>query len=241
MRTLRYGCQVAQEPTPQTTQTPRAPAHRTAGRRGRPRAGERAQRRERVLDVALDELVEHGCEELTMQRIAEQAGASKETLYAWFGSREGLLQALIERNADQSARQIQAALNGATLNGPTRLEVILTSYATGLLTLLTSPPSLALNRAAMTSPVLAELLLKAGRHRIGPLVERYLHAQHVAGKLHAPDPAAAFRLLYGLVVQDTQIRVLLGEHPPTHEEISHHARRAVERFVHLTCHERETG
>ena len=93
---------------------------------------------------------------------------------------------------------------------------------------------MALNRAAMTSPELAELLLRSGRHRVGPLVERYLHQEHIAGQVHAPDAAAAFRLFYGLVVQDTQIRVLLGEQPPTGQDIAHHADMAVKRFLQLT-------
>ena len=82
-----------------------------ASRRGRPRAGERAQRRDHVLDAALAELLERGYDAMTMQDVASRAGASKETLYAWFGSRTGLLQALIERSADNSAERVQAALD----------------------------------------------------------------------------------------------------------------------------------
>lgn len=182
-----------------------------------------------MLDAALGQLIDDGYESVTMQRIAARAGASKETLYAWFGSREGLLQALIERNADHSARRIDAALHRSAA-----VPATLTGYAVGLLTLLTSPASVALNRAAMTSPRLAELLLRAGRHRVGPLVEQYLGRLHATGQLHAPDPAAAFRLLYGLVVQDTQIRVLLGESPPAGDDIARHAAVAVERFLELS-------
>lgn len=182
-----------------------------------------------MLDAALDQLIDDGYESVTMQRIAVRAGASKETLYAWFGSREGLLQELIERNADHSARQVEAALQR-----PAAVSATLTGYAVGLLSLLTSPASVALNRAAMTSPALAELLLRSGRHRVGPLVERYLDQAHTAGELHAPDSAAAFQLLYGLVVQDTQIRVLLGEPPPTRTAITRHAALSVERFLQLT-------
>jgi len=201
-----------------------------AARRGRPRRDELVARREAVLDAALEELVERGYERLTMQGVAARARASKETLYAWFGGRDGLVRALIERNADVSAARVRAALDGeadptATLEG----------YARGLLTLLTGPVSVALNRAAMGSPALAEELLRSGRHRIGPLVEEYLGDLHRRGALDVPDPPAAFRLLYGLVVQDDQIRTLLGEPAPSPAAVEARARTAVAAFLRLSA------
>ncbi len=53
------------------------------------------------------------------------------------------------------------------------------------------------------------------------------------GLLPRADPARAFELLYGLTVQDTQIRCLLGEAPPDAAAIERQATHAVRRFVHL--------
>lgn len=206
-------------------------SQRTVGpnRRGRPRAGEREQRLRRVLDAAFDELLEHDYERVTMLAIASRAGASKETLYSWFGDRAGLFAALINDNADASAARVKAALDGDADPRDT-----LIGFATGLLSLLTSPRSLALNRAAMSSPELAEILLAGGRHRIGPIVEHYLARLSDQRRLDITDTGDAFRLLYGLVIQDTQIRVLLGEPPPTPDQIAAHAHAAVDRFLELT-------
>lgn len=201
----------------------------TASRRGRPRKGEQQQRRQRVIDTALAELVERGYDRVTMLGIATRAGASKETLYSWFGNREGLFAALIQDLADRAAERIQAALDG----DKDPIET-LTVFATGLLTLLTGEQSIALNRAAMNSPDLAEILLASGRYRAGPLVEQYLARLTDAGYLHITDPPEAFRLLYGLVIQDTQIRVLLGEPPPSKAVIATQAATAVDRFLHYT-------
>ena len=197
-------------------------------RRGRPRAGEQADRRRRVITAALDELIEHGYERVTMLGVASRAGASKETLYRWFGSKEGLFAALIEANADQSAERVRQALEGDA--DP---EEILVGYAVGLLTLLTGAPSVALNRAAVASPDLAEVLLVNGRHRVGPLVEAYLARLSDDGVLEVADPAEAFELLYGLVIRDTQIRVLLGEPGPGPEAIRRRATTAVAEFLLL--------
>jgi AcrR family transcriptional regulator len=205
-------------------------AHRDSPvRRGRPRGDEREERRRRILDAALDVLAERGYQRATMLAVASRAGASKETLYAWFGSREGLFRALIETNADASVRQVEQAL--ASDDDPGR---VLTHYAENLLALLTDRGSVVLNRAAMTSSELATVLLASGRHRAGPAVANYLARLDADGYLRIDDPDSAFRLLYGLVVQDTQISVLLGQDPPSAVARSTQARRAVERFLVLT-------
>ena len=195
-------------------------------RRGRPTTAERARRREAVLDAALDELVENGYEGVTMLAVAQRAQSSKETLYSWFGNREGMFVALIRRNADRSVSHVQAALSGEAEPGET-----LVRFAAGLLRLLTGAASVALNRAAMTSPELAHVLLREGRYRVGPLVEMYLGTLRDRGVLEMGDPSAAFELLYGLVVRDSQIRVLLGERAPSRPDLEEQARQAVELFM----------
>ncbi|QFG24764.1 TetR/AcrR family transcriptional regulator [Actinomadura sp. WMMB 499] len=207
-------------------------AEQTGRRRGRLPAAERERRRAEVLDAALSVVTEQGYDRATMSDVAARAGASKETLYAWFGDREGLIAALIEANADASAARLVALVGDRDVT-PGTARRALVAYATGLLTLLTGPSSVTLNRAAMASPSLARTLLSSGRHRIGPLVEDYLERLHAAGIVHAPDPGEAYRTLYGLVVRDTQIRVLLGEEAPTAAEIAEHAETAVTGFLAL--------
>ena len=52
------------------------------------------------------------------------------------------------------------------------------------------------------------------------------------------DPAEAFRLFYGLTIQDSQIRALLGEPPPNASERAKMARSAVSRFITLPPYSR---
>ena len=182
-----------------------------------------------MVEAAYAELIEHGYQPLTMTGVARRAGASKETLYAWFGNKTGLFSALITENADAAARRIDDAL--ASVKDPYDT---LIAFTTGLLRLLTSDQSVALNRAAINSPELAATLLAAGRHRVGPLAERYLQRLVEAGYLVLDDPADGFTVLYGLAVRDTQIRVLLGEAPPTPAERDCRARAAVDAFLALS-------
>jgi AcrR family transcriptional regulator len=199
-------------------------------RRGRPPAAERAGRRHAALDAALAEIRDKGFERLTMSGVAARAGSSKESLYVWFGSKEGLVAELIRR---QSARTNTAVESALTTNQPAR--EVLVGIATNLLNVLLSDTSLALNRAAMSSPALAAILLQHGRHTTGPLIERYLAQLHRDGLMQFENPAEAFRLFYGLTIQDSQIRALLGEPPPNAAERSRMARSAVSRFIALAA------
>jgi AcrR family transcriptional regulator len=215
-------------------------------RRGRPPAGASAAHRQVVLDATFQLLVERGYQGTTMAAVAERAGSSKETLYAWFGSKQGLFTALIHRQAQAAnqavadAFQATGAADGGRSADPA---ATLTTFATNLLRLLLGERSVALNRAAIAelgggatqrSGELAAVLLAQGRHRTGPIVEAYLARLAADGHLHIDDPADAFQLLYGLVVQDLQIRVLLGEPPPPPAALAAHARTAVHRFLALT-------
>lgn len=53
------------------------------------------ERQKAVLDAALRLLVEEG-DQLTMTAVARRASCSKETLYKWFGDRDGLLTATVQ-------------------------------------------------------------------------------------------------------------------------------------------------
>ena len=50
---------------------------------------------DRILDAAIQEFVHHGLAGARVDRIAERAGANKQLLYRYFGSKEGLFDAAI--------------------------------------------------------------------------------------------------------------------------------------------------
>lgn len=196
-------------------------------RAGRPRRGEASTRRQRLLDSAATELVERGASSLTVAAVAARAGASKGTIYSWFGDRDGLLRALIERNADVTVERLRAA----ALSGDARAGLV--AFATALLELLLGPVSLELNRTAIANPSLGPILLDGGRHRVGPVVAEHLAGLAASGELTLDDEAEAFAVLYGLVVGDLQIRALLGEPTPGRAGLVSRAAAGVDRFLAL--------
>jgi AcrR family transcriptional regulator len=195
---------------------------------GRPRLGEQKFRREQVLTAAMEELIESGYEKLTMLKVARRANASKETLYTWFGDKTGLFQEMIASNADATATKVQQAFS---VDGDAA--EILGQFAYGLLSLLSSRSSIALNRAAMSSPDLALLLLQQGRYRVSPIVEAYLRQLQESKVLRRNCCSDQFTLLYGLVIRDTQIRLLLGDAVPVKVDLQRQAHSGVEHFLAL--------
>ena len=72
--------------------------------------------RERFLDAALSVLFDRGVSGLSVRGVAEAAGASTLSVYARFGGRAGLLDALYERTFD-SLRELLEGLPPSTQDG----------------------------------------------------------------------------------------------------------------------------
>jgi AcrR family transcriptional regulator len=191
-------------------------------------------RQQAVLDAVLGLMVEDG-EQLTMDAVARRASCSKETLYKWFGDRDGLLTATVRWQASRVHAGHDAAqgLDGATLRE--RLQ----DFAVTWLEVITGPTSVALNRIAIAhagsrKSNLGGIVLANGRFAIGERVKPVLEAGRAAGLLAFADSEAAFRTFFGLVGRDIQIRLLLGETLDLDGAgIRRDAGRAVEQFLAL--------
>ena len=70
----------------------------------------REERAEQILDAAVALLVRDGFAALTMDRLAGEAGIAKSVVYAIFGSREGLLDALVAREGRRAEADADAAV-----------------------------------------------------------------------------------------------------------------------------------
>lgn len=179
-----------------------------------------------MLQAALAELVASGYEGATTAAIARRAGASKQTLYRWFGDRNGIFAELIERNS-------AAVASSLDLDRTEPVAATLRRLARRLLALLLGPESLALNRAAIASPALARVLRASGRNRVAPVVTAWLAEQDASGTMTVPDASEAFETFVGLVVGERQVRALLGAPTPSKAERDRWADRAVEHFLVL--------
>ena len=197
------------------------------------KAENRAKRRDHMLDVAVEVLAGHGYRDANMLEVARRARASKETLYAWFGDKRGLFEAVIERNA--AAVQAVMATQWER-DGP--VEDALEAFGRALLSLLVGESAVALNRAAISEavsdPRLAETLVASGRQATLPAFIRFLETRTARGELEIVAPGAAAEDFLGLLLGDLQIRRLLGvTAAPGDAQIKARAKAATEKFLKL--------
>lgn len=174
-----------------------------------------------------------------MASVAAAARTSKETLYGWFGDKQGLFGAVVEREAAAINEELAGALGGLEAGDEQPPpEVVLTEFGRRLLTLLLGSRSLAINRAAIAEAAsdaeFGRILAAGGRENTGRLVRDYLAAEHERARLEVPDPQEAFETFLGLLVRDLQMRVLMGaQSPPSALDIDARAAVAVAAFMRL--------
>ena len=105
-----------------------------------------------MLDVAAGLLADYGVRRISLQDIAAGAGVSRQSLYRWFGDRDGVVRAVIARERDRFVEAALAAADG---------EDDLTAAVSALLseTLRTAAAHPLLNRLRQSDPEMLLLLL----------------------------------------------------------------------------------
>ncbi|MCV3764513.1 MULTISPECIES: TetR/AcrR family transcriptional regulator C-terminal domain-containing protein [unclassified Rhizobium] len=192
-------------------------------------------RQNAVLEEALRLLVSGGEKALTTAGVARAANCSKESLYKWFGDRDGLMEAMI---AYQASKVKTGEANAGALTRDS-LEKMLDDFAIALLDVLSGDVSLALNRLAIgqasrDGSQLGEMLLERGRKQIGRRAATLLIAAKRARLIEFDDVTEAYEVLYGLIVKDWHVRLLLGEDmSAAKKEFGSRAKRAVAAFLRL--------
>lgn len=192
------------------------------------------ERQKAVLDAALRLLVEEG-DNLTMTAVARRASCSKETLYKWFGDRDGLLTATVQW---QASKVRVVPVDGERLDLAS-LTASLEGFALDWLKVISSDTSIALNRVAVGhagsgKDDLGAIVLENGRFALARRLKPVLLAGKQAGLLDFTDAEMAFRTFFGLVARDVQIRLLLGDRLElTEAAIGGDAARATQQFLAL--------
>lgn len=191
----------------------------------------RSRRQTEIEAAAYAVLEENGYAGTSMLAIAKRARASNETLYNWYGDKQGLFRALVERNAEEVKRHLEEELQ--TDHGALS---ILATLGPKLLVLLTGDRAVALNRAAAadSSGELGETLSKAGREAVFPLLEAVFLRARSEGELAFEETGETVALFLDLLIGDQQIRRVISRLPaPTMGACEARALRAVERLRRL--------
>ncbi len=155
------------------------------------------EKRESILEAAIAVFSRWGFEASSMDSVAEEAGASKRTVYNYFPSKDILLQAIAER----FAREMRE-LKGFAYDPAESLEAQLGRFADAEIAVVADERWMGMVRllasAFVRFPGLADSAVSRSREAGDPLAE-WVRAATSDGRLAAPDPELAAALLRALL------------------------------------------
>jgi AcrR family transcriptional regulator len=191
-------------------------------------------RRRAILEAAFAVLMERGYAGASTLEIARRARVSKRELYAEFGSKSGMLQALITA----TATHMRLPLADGDVGDRKALQTLLQRYGSTALTELTRKPVLAINRLAIAeagrSPELGRILEQHGREPTRRALVEVMAKAKAAGVLGRAEPEVMAGQFFSLLMGDLMNRLLLGVvEPPAAREIGKRAEAATTAFLAL--------
>jgi TetR/AcrR family transcriptional repressor of mexJK operon len=107
--------------------------------RGPARLETAQQRRERIVRLAWPLFLKKGYDNVSIDEIISLVGGSKATIYAWFGGKEGLFEAVVRQKCEDVVLAIHTDTTGS-------LEAQLTEIGRSFLAMVLSPPILEFHR-----------------------------------------------------------------------------------------------
>jgi TetR/AcrR family transcriptional regulator, regulator of autoinduction and epiphytic fitness len=156
-----------------------------------------SQKRETILEAAVQVFIEEGYDNASMDRIAERANASKRTVYNHFSSKDALFQTILAKFIGE-----QQALKQIPFDPKRRLEDQLSDFADAVLFMVNTPAHLGLSRILTAMFTREPEKATAARAEFAPLedeLERWIRDAVVAGYLEAPNPVLATKVFYGMI------------------------------------------
>lgn len=207
-----------------------APA-RTVRGSGRPPAKQVAARVENILSAAAEIFLQEGFDRASVAAIARSAGASKETLYSRFPTKEQLFEAVISRKTEILLQKFSRVL---VPKQP--VKKVLERYGLNLLDFMLSPEMQRLNRTLIaTAPQFPELVGQFWRlcpEREQAQLAEYLETQIAAGVLISFDSRKVAELFFSLCLGQFLLHAnMLVRKSPNAAERKEHIRAAVHMFL----------
>jgi AcrR family transcriptional regulator len=196
-----------------------------------PEAGRAELRRAAFLRAARDVFLEFGYEQANMAEIVRRAGGSLSTLYAQFGGKQGLFEAMIDSRVSELTEQMEVEL---AAHAPLREG--LQRIGEAFLRRQTQPETLDVMRLMVAQakkfPEVAEQWAKRAPDAVRKALAGYLEDRVKAGEIKITDYDQAASVYFDLVRSRIQFRALmLPSYRPSDQEIHDIVERAVKVFV----------
>ncbi len=195
-------------------------------------AGSRLERRRRAfMNAATAVFLEKGYANATLGDIIARSGGSRQTLYAIFGGKQGLFEAIVSELNYELFRPLRS--DGHLDRDP---EDVLVEIGTYFLEAVLAPEAIGLCRLVVAEgPSMRELSERFWA--LGPahtvnVFESYFAEQTRRGVLNLSDANQAGRQLQGILLGNFHMQCLLGvQEIPAPDEIRSYVKDAVKRFL----------
>ncbi|GAA4897782.1 TetR/AcrR family transcriptional regulator [Ferrimonas pelagia] len=146
------------------------------------------QKRQQIVQAASELFMQQGYLTTSMDEIAQQAGVSKQTVYAHFGSKDELFTYCVE------SKCVAAELQLDTLKGRD-MRNVLTEFLLHFVDMIYSPEAIYVYRlcvsAAETHPQLSQRYFEAGPDRVHHHLANYLQQACIDGWIQLAEPEFA--------------------------------------------------
>lgn len=166
------------------------------------------QRRERIIDAAIELFSEAGFAGTTTRRLAEAAGVSEAALYLHFETKEALYEAIIRRKAHEHGEFVER-LREAMEEGPER---VFREVAGSMIEIHTRDKAFLrlLLFSGLEQHALFRMFFDAQTQECGDPLRSYVETLQREGVFRACDPRLAVRAFTGMIVQHLLTQEVFG-------------------------------
>jgi AcrR family transcriptional regulator len=190
-----------------------------------------AARREAFLAAAREVFVKKGFAEATLDDVIALSGGSRQTLYALFGGKQGLFEAIITDTCESIFR----GLTPEQL-APRPTDEVLKEVGTRYLTIVTSPAGLSLHRLVVAEqpriPEIAQRFWELGPGRSRAFLAEFFERQIERGLLRMKDTRVGAEQFLDMLSGTVRLQCLIGlRRPPTPQENEEIVQGAVAQFL----------
>lgn len=200
-----------------------------------PSAAKRARctaevRRKAILKAAAEVFLERGYADASIDAVVERSGGSKATVYALFGSKEGLFSAAVAECGEEFAAAI------GTVDIGTSLEDGVRRIARAYLGVILNPKRLAMYRMVAgdsgRQPETGDIFYRLGPRAAQAVVARFFRDCAERGRLEASDAEPLAEYFLGALRGSLFNRALLNPtRAPTEKEVERHIDFVVDTFL----------
>lgn len=200
----------------------------------KPTSGEKVtaaeKRRKAMIDAAYGLFIEKGYGSVSVDEIIKQSKGSKSTLYKFFGSKEGIMKAVIESLAEEMLRQIKVDYP----SGKTIREVLI-NIGEVIVDLALSDNAINQFRLAVSNakpfPDVAMMWYEAGPKTTFDGIAEVFARENAKGRLKVENPLTAAWFFGGMLIFKENMTRLIGAPPAKKTEMKNLVEKAVDIFL----------